>query len=98
MKTKRFLGLELKFQFSLKRVKRIYVPIPDWADDTHLTRFDYEERKLMPQKVCYWKQATPFYIEIPKCKEAVQVSVSNLYNKDRTAYEKNREIVIDLYL
>lgn len=93
MKTLKFLGLELKFSFSLRRVKRIEVPIPDWAVDCHLN--------LSDRKVVYWIGPERFFIEIPSYKEAKEVSLTPLYNRkpgERFTYSTNRKIVIDLYL
>ena len=87
------LGYDISLRLLYSVKKRITVAIPDNADDTWLRR---DRRGVL--KIQYFKNGTPFYIDIPKCKDAHVVSVSKLYNKDRTGYAKNRKIVIDLIM
>lgn len=93
MKTKRIFGLELSFHFSIERVKRMTFSIPDWADDCSVYNSDTSEAIIR-----YWKGSTKYFIKLPKCKRAKEISVSKLYNKDRTGYNTNRKIVVDVYL
>lgn len=90
MKTYRFCGLQITFR--IDRVKRMTFDIPDWANDCWTYSGD------RPHCVRYWRGETAYYIDLPKCKGAKVVSVDRLYNKDRTGYNSNRKIVIDVYL
>jgi hypothetical protein len=96
MKIFRIFGFEIKIHFSFEKYKRIEVSIPDWADDAHLRHIDSNDSDDK-YKVCYYKGSTPYYIDIPKHKKAIEISVTRLYNKERTDYEKNRKVIIDLY-
>lgn len=89
MKTCRFFGLQI--MFSIDRVKRMTFSIPDWADDCWTYSID------KAHCIRYFKGGTAHYIDLPKCKKAVVVSVDKLYNKDRTGYNTNRKIVVDVY-
>jgi len=101
----RFLGFEIDFRFAVKRVKRVYFSIPDWADDAHLRQGGRIGNWGTPDgktKVCYYKGNTAYFIDVPECKESVEVSVTPMYNlRNRTIdgfkYNTNRQIVVDLY-
>lgn len=107
-----FYKWEIEYHLSIKKVKRIDIPIPDWGDDAHLRHglhdggIDQESWSRTPDgedKVVYYKGCTPIYVDIPKCKRSVEVSCSPLYDKEKIkagispAYSSNRKIVIDLY-
>ena len=94
MKTYRIFGFNVKVTFYIDRVKRLTLDIPDWADDTW-THVDADDGTI---SVRYFKGCKPFYIDLPKCKKADVVSVSKLYNKDRTGYNTNRKIIVDAYI
>ncbi len=93
MKTYRIFGFNVKVAFCIDRVKRLTLDIPDWADDTWTHTNDDGTISVR-----YFKGSKPFYIDLPKCEKADVVSVSKLYNKDRTGYAKNRKIVVDAYV
>jgi hypothetical protein len=107
MKTIRIFGIEFKMFFSIRRVKRIVIPIPDSADDTHLRHGKKDGGKVKEwntsdgeDKVVYYmnsEEGKKHEIPIPKCKESVEVFCSPLYNEDRSGYATNRKIIIDLY-
>jgi hypothetical protein len=94
MKTYKIFGIQIDLAFCLKisRVKRINIDIPDWADDCHLNISDSKPI------IKYYKGTTPYFINIPKCKKAVQISRDKLYDRINGGYKQNRKIVIDLYL
>lgn len=101
MKKIRFLGIQIDFHLSIKRHKQIIVPIPDDADDAHLRqgrigKFGTPDGKT---KVAYYdhKKGDMVFIDIPDCKQAVQVYVTPLYKKDRTGYSTDRKVIADLY-
>ena len=103
---KRAWNLELKFSFSIKRVRRIEVPVPDRADDTHLRHglhdggVDQESWSATPDgedKVVYYIGNTPHFIDIPKCKRSVQISCTPMRKGHGREYNTNRKVVIDLY-
>ena len=93
MKTLRFFGIQIKVAFCIDRVKRMTFDIPDWADDCYVHNSDTKDAVIR-----YFKGGTPHFIDLPKCKKADCVSVSKLYNKDRTCYNTDRKIVVDVYL
>lgn len=95
MKTYRFLGLELKIAFCLSRVKRLEIDIPSWADDCYVHKSDTPDAIVR-----YWKGGEVYFIELPKCKKAKEISCSGMYEiiDDKREYAKNRKIVVDIYL
>lgn len=103
MKIKRlFDRFEVKYHFSIQRVKRIEISIPDWADDAHLRHGRKDGGKDQEyntsdglDKVVYYKGSTRFEIDIPECKRSVEVSCTPY--KTKGVYNKNRKVVIDLY-
>jgi hypothetical protein len=98
MKTYRILGIEINFSFSIRRVKRLTFDLPDWADDTCITTSDVNNNKI-PHKIKYYKGSTRYYIDLPKCIDAQEVSLTPMYgivNNDRVRMT-NRKIVVDIY-
>lgn len=90
---------ELKFHFSIEKVKRIEISVPDWADDTHLNHGGTGEWGTSDgkEKVVYYRGATKYEIPIPDCKRSVEVSCTPFKNPKTRDYNTNRKIIIDLY-
>jgi len=96
------LGWEISFHFSVEKVERIEISLPDRADDAHLRQgggvpggeWDTSDGKT---KVVYYIGSKRYEIEIPKHKKARQILLTPAYNKERTGYNTNRKIVIDIY-
>lgn len=100
MKTFRLLGREIKWHFSIKSVKRIAVSIPEWANDAHLRQGNTDTDWSTPDgktKVCYYKGSKVYFIDIPECKRAEEVYVTPMYKKDKSGYNPNRVVIVDLY-
>jgi len=101
MKTFRKFGIQIDFSLSIRRVKRMTFSIPDWADDAHLRQGrPMEDGWGTPDgktKICYFKGGKAFYIDVPDCKEAVEVFVTPMKNRATLAYNTNRVVIVDLY-
>ena len=100
MKTIRlFHRWELKFHFSIERVKRIEISVPDWADDLHLNHGGTGDWGTSDgkEKVVYYKGCTRYELDIPTCKRSVEVSYTPLRIPKTREYSTNRKIIIDLY-
>jgi hypothetical protein len=80
-----------------KRKKRLTYNIPDWADDVCVSRWDKNGIQV-PWYIKYYKGSTRYTINIPSCKKVNTISLTPLYNKNRTGYSINRKIIIDIYL
>lgn len=101
MKTIKFLGLQVDFLLSVKRVKRVVFDLPDWADDAHLRQgaigdWGTPDGKT---KVCYFKGSKAFYIDVPDCKKSKQVSLTPMRGivNGKLASLTGRRLVVDLY-
>lgn len=92
MKNFRLIGFDIRFFFSVRRVKRLVFDLPDWADDTMIDTEGAQPR------IVYYKGFTPFYIDLPG-REAVKVSLSPMYliNGNTRARNTNRKIVVDVF-
>lgn len=88
----RFLGIQFRISFQVNRIKRMSFDIPDWADDCHIDMSDTPNAIIM-----YWKGSEKYFIELPKCIKADMVQLTPLYASDRTTYNSNRKIVVDLW-
>lgn len=98
-KIRLFKKFEIEFHFSFKRVKRIWILIPDWADDAHLNQGgtgDWGTSDGKP-KVVYYKGSTRYELCIPYCKHAIEISCTPLRKPGSKEYNTNRYVVIDLY-
>ena len=87
-----FFNWTFRWWIKLDRIKRVVVSIPDKADDA------WAFRKPDGLYVRYFINGVAKYIKLPKAKKAIVVSVSRLYNADRTGYNTDRSIIIDLYV
>lgn len=98
MKKIRFLGLQVDFHLSIRRVKRLQFDLPDWADDTCITTYDVDDKPI-PHKIKYYKGSTRFYIDLPKCKDAVKVFLTPLYSivDGKRVRSTDRKIIVDVY-
>lgn len=99
MKSFRIFNIEVKFSFSIKRVKRIEFSLPDNADDAHLRQGSLSEWGTSDgkTKIVYWMDGMK-EIDLPPHKEAKEVFCSPLYEPiKRQTYATNRKIIIDLY-
>lgn len=101
MKTFRKFGIQIDFHFKIRKVKRISISIPDWADDAHLRQGSPREDGWgTPDgktKVCYYKGSTAYFIDVPDCTSSKEVSVTPMHDRQTRTYTKNRVVVIDLY-
>ena len=98
MKRFRILGFDVRFFFSLRRIKRLTFDLPDWADDTCITTLDTYYNPIS-HKIKYYKGGTPYYIDLPKCNDAEVVSLVPMVKKvsgERVAMT-NRKIVVDVF-
>lgn len=98
MKTFKILGFDVRLFFSVRRVKRLTFDLPDWADDTCITTTDVDD-KPMPHKIKYYKGSTRYYIDLPKCSDAVKVSLTPLYGIVNGVRSRmtDRKIVVDVF-
>jgi len=94
MRIFRFFGIEIKTLFTLNRVKRLTFDIPCWADDCYVHNSDGSEAVIR-----YWRGGEAYYIKLPKCIRAKEISVSRMYCivDDNREYAQNRKIVVDVY-
>jgi hypothetical protein len=98
MKTFRILGFDVRLFISVRSFKRLTFDLPDWADDTCITTRDADD-KPMPHKIKYYKGSTRYYIDLPKCSDAVKVSLvplTGIVDGKRVAMT-NRKIVVDVF-
>lgn len=98
MKAFRILGFDVRLSFSVRRVKRLTFDLPDWADDVCVTTNDVDGNTI-PHKIKYYKVATRYYIDLPKCKEVSVVSITPLSDIVDGVRSKmtNRKIVVDVF-
>jgi hypothetical protein len=97
MKTFKIFGYQIRFFFSVRRIKRLTFNLPDWADDTHITTVDADD-KSFTYKIKYYKGSTPFYIDLPKCNDAVMVYLTpySIIIDGKKVNMTNRKIIIDI--
>lgn len=95
MKTFRILGFDVRLFFSVRRVKRLTFDLPDWADDTCITTTDVDDT----HKIKYYKGSTRYYIDLPKCSDAVKVSLTPLTGivDGKRVAMTDRKIVVDVF-
>ena len=98
MKTFRILGFDVRLFFSVRRVKRLTFDLPDWADDTCITTTDVDDKPI-PHTIKYYKGSTRYCIALPKCSDAVKVSLvplTGIVDGKRVAMT-DRKIVVDVF-
>jgi hypothetical protein len=98
MKTFRILGFDVRVFFSVRRVKRLTFDLPDWADDTCITTTDLDDKPI-PHKIKYYKGSIRYYIDLPKCSDAVKVNLvplTGIVDGKRVAMT-DRKIVVDVF-
>ena len=98
MKTFKILGFDVRLFFSVRRVKRLTFDLPDWADDTCITTTDVDGKPI-PHKIKYYKGSERYYIDLPKCSDAVKVSLTPLYGIVNGVRSRmtDRKIVVDVF-
>lgn len=89
MRKFKFFNIEITTSLTIRAVKRVVIPIPDKADDTHYNH--------ATKAVKYYIGSTPYIVCLEDHMEAEQVSVTKRYDKVNMCRNTDREIVIDLY-
>ena len=98
MKNYRILGFDIRLFFSIRRVKRLTIDLPEWSGDVCVTSTD-ANGDPMPHKIKYYKCSQRFYIDLPKCSDAIKVDLTPRYcsiNGVRSNV-KDRKIVVDIF-
>lgn len=95
MRTLKLFGLEINMSFSLNRVKRMVFDIPDWADDCYVHNCNTPKAVIR-----YWRGGEKYFIDLPKCIKAKEISVSRMYaiSNGVRDYTQNRKVAVDVYL
>ena len=101
MKEYRFLGYRIKFFFSLGRIKQLSIDIPSDADDVHVSTEDNDGNKITPV-VKYFPagKSKPITIELPRCREAKKISVTNRWDRSTGTMvaRTDRKIVVEIFV
>lgn len=99
MKSFTIFGFKIEFFFSIRRVKRLTFDLPDWADDTCISKIDNDCNTISP-RIKYYKGSKVFYIDLPKCKDAILVSLTPLNGivDGKRQQMTNRKITIDIFI